>query len=219
MEYKFSVNEALEAAVGRYMEASEYPDARNVLAILGIGAKKKEEKEVYKVGDIITFDLLNGEKMEAMAVKQEGNGMIFCSTKCLKEGHCMNEDNTNEGGYILSDMRAYLMHTVYNLFPEHIKSKMLQFHDGGFVRIPTEKEIFGENKYGEEESCEQWEPMKKCRNRVAGKCNEEHTTWYWLQNPVEGSASTFALAHSIGLASSYGASSVYGVRPVFCIGI
>ena len=218
MECKFSINEALEAAVERYMEESEFPNAKDVLAILGIG-KKKEEKKDYKVGDIITFDLLNGEKMEAMAVKQERNRMIFCSTKCLKDGHCMNEDNTNEGGYILSDMRAYLMHTVYNLFPDHIKIKMLQFHDGGFVRIPTEKEIFGGNKYGEEESCEQWEPMKKCRNRVAADCNEENTTWYWLQNPMEGSASTFALASGNGYAFNTGASHVGGVRPVFCIGI
>lgn len=216
MEYK--VNEALEAAVERYMEESEFPNAKDVLAILGIG-KKKEEKKDYKVGDIITFDLLNGEKMEAMAVKQERNRMIFCSTKCLKDGHCMNEDNTNEGGYILSDMRAYLMHTVYNLFPDHIKIKMLPFHDGEFVRIPTEKEIFGKNEYGEEECCEQWEPMKKCRNRVAANCNEEHTAWYWLQNPMEGSASAFASAYYSGIAYSRTASNVIGVRPVFCIGI
>ena len=44
MECKFSINEALEAAVERYMEESEFPNAKDVLAILGIGKKKEEKK-------------------------------------------------------------------------------------------------------------------------------------------------------------------------------
>ncbi len=46
---------------------------------------------------------------------------------------------------------------------------MVVFSNGDMVSIPTEKEIFGVNEYGEEESAnvEQFAIMKQRRNRVA----------------------------------------------------
>lgn len=60
------------------------------------------------------------------------------------------------------------------------------------IRIPTEKEIFGVNKYGEKESddVKQFEPMKNRRNRIAFRNNEFE--WYWLKNRGVRSATRFA---------------------------
>ena len=85
------------------------------------------------------------------------------------------------------------------------------------IRIPTEKEIFGVNKYGEKESddVKQFEPMKNRRNRIAFRNNEFE--WYWLKNRGVGSATFFALVDCAGNAVSSGASNSIGVRPLFKI--
>lgn len=90
------------------------------------------------------------------------------------------------------------------------------------LRIPTEREIFGENPYGEEESKEvkRFKGMKKRRNRIAFRAtedNKEAWEWYWLQNKVKDTAAYFALVGNGGFASSAGASSSHGVRPVFLL--
>ena len=85
------------------------------------------------------------------------------------------------------------------------------------IRIPTEKEIFGVNKYGERESddVKQFEPMKKRRNRIAFR-NDEFE-WYWLKNRGVESAPYFAFVNGSGYASYSDASYSFGVRPLFKI--
>ena len=85
------------------------------------------------------------------------------------------------------------------------------------IRIPTEKEIFGVNKYGEKESddVKQFEPMKNRRNRIAFRNNEFE--WYWLKNRGVRSAAGFALVGYSGIANYSYASNSFGVRPLFKI--
>ena len=90
------------------------------------------------------------------------------------------------------------------------------------LRIPTEREIFGENPYGEEESKEvkRFKGMKKHRNRIAFRAtenNKEAWEWYWLQNKVKDEAAHFAYVSDGGFAASNYASYSYGVRPVFLL--
>jgi len=98
--------------------------------------------------------------------------------------------NTSEEhlGYIHSDMREYLNNGLLYLFPKKIRSRMcpMMVEDSyrDYLRIPTEKEIFGKNIYGMEESnTSQFYGMTHRRNRIAF----EHTNgidewqWYWLQ--------------------------------------
>lgn len=49
--------------------------------------KRTEEVDVqqFRVGDIIHFELSDGEKVEMLAVKEEDEGMIFCSSDCLEK--------------------------------------------------------------------------------------------------------------------------------------
>lgn len=176
--------------------------------------------DTFKVGDIIKVKLTNGVKVQAMAMQQEEDGMIFCLVDCLPGEYPMNSTRTNEGGYEESDLRKKLNGEILNLFPAEFKALMAPFDNGDLLRLPTEKEIFGENYYGEYESpyVKQWKPMKERRNRMAfDGSKDEKLQWYWLMNRVRESAAFFALVLSIGLASRGSASYSNGVRPAFKI--
>lgn len=180
----------------------------------------KIETDTFKVGDKIKFKLTDDKKTQAMVVKQEEDDMIFCMVDYLPGEYLMNSIRTNEGGYEESDLRKKLNGEILNLFPAELKAMMAPFENGDLLRLPTEKEIFGENYYGEYESpyVKQWKPMKKRRNRMAFDGNkDENLQWYWLMNKVRESAICFSVVNVYGNAEYNGASSSYGVRPVFKI--
>lgn len=175
------------------------------------------DKYGYEVEDIITFKLTDGEKVQAMAVQQENDGMLFCLVDCLADEHSMNDTNTNEGGYEGSDLRKKLNTEIIARFPADIKAMIIPFGNGDYLRLPTEKEIFGEHYYGGYESpyVQQWKPMKQRRNRIASQGKNGGWEWYWLQNKCRDSAAIFANVNRDGFASYSDASFSYGVRLVF----
>lgn len=180
----------------------------------------KSDVDTFKVGDIIKVKLTDGVKVQAMAMQQEEDGMIFCLVDCLPGEYPMNSTRTNEGGYEESDLRKKLNGEILNLFPAEFKALMAPFDNGDLLRLPTEKEIFGENHYGEYESqyVKQWKPMKKRRNRMAfDGSKDENLQWYWLMNKVRESAAVFAYVTNGGFAYANYASNSYGVRPAFKI--
>ena len=166
----------------------------------------------FEVGDVIKFKLTTGEKVEAMAMKQDGDNMIFCFVDCLEKEYAMGSNC-----YENSKIRAFLNNDVLKSFPCSIYSRMVAFDNGDWLRIPTEKEIFGENKYGEEEdnNVKQWKPMKKRKNRIASQGLNGCWEWYFLQNKVEESASHFCYVSNYGNAYYNSASNSNGVRPSF----
>lgn len=173
----------------------------------------------YNVEDIISFELADGEKVEAMAMKQEADGMIFMLVDCLKDEECMNEEDSNRGGWDASDLRVKLNGEILERFPAEIREQMVAFANGDMLRLPTEKEIFGVNEYGEteDESVEQFAPMKLRRNRIAFQGHNGNWEWYWLANKHKRSASYFAHVNNYGYAYCINASDAYGVRPAFKI--
>ena len=178
----------------------------------------------YEIGDVVSFSLEDGEEVEAMAVKEEfdthGNlCMVFILIDCLKKEYPMNDRNTNEGGYEESDLRRNLNTEIFDRFPAALKMNMVPFDNGDMMRIPTEREIFGKNRYGEEEpeSIEQFEPMKKRRNRLAFDGLNGEYQCYFLQNRGVRSATDFASVIYGGSASNYYASNSNGVRPLYRI--
>ncbi len=180
----------------------------------------KSDVDTFKVGDIIKVKLTDGVKVQAMAMQQEEDGMIFCLIDCLPDEYPMNSTRTNEGGYEESDLRKKLNDEILNLFPAELKALMAPFDNGDLLRLPTEKEIFGENYCGEYESpyAKQWKPMKKRRNRMAfDGTKEENLQWYWLMNKVRESPAFFALVGNGGGANRGDASDSLGVRPAFKI--
>lgn len=181
------------------------------------------EVEQFEVGDIIKFKLTDGEKVQAMAVKQTNKGMLFVLVDCLaKEYPMFNslEDMTDDFfTYENSDLRKALNGEILARFPEEIRSRMVTLDNGDMLRIPTEREIFGENIYGQEEAdtVKRWKPMKKKRNRIAFQGKEGAWEWYWLMNRHKEYASYFANVYSYGDAYYSYASRPYGVRPVFLL--
>lgn len=178
----------------------------------------------YEVGDIVSYTMEDGEEVEALAVKEEfdkhGNlCMVFMLLDCLKEECRMNRDDTNDGGYEESHLRDQLATKYLEKFPAALRLNMVPFENGDLLRIPTEREIFGRNIYGEEEpnTVEQFEPMKKRRNRMAFDGLNGETQAYWLQNKRVRSATAFCIVSNGGYAIGSGASYSIGVRPLYRI--
>lgn len=178
----------------------------------------------YEVGDIVSYTMEDGEEVEALAVKEEfdkhGNlCMVFMLLDCLKEECRMNRDDTNDGGYEESHLRDQLATKYLEKFPAALRLNMVPFENGDLLRIPTEREIFGRNIYGEEEpdTVEQFEPMKKRRNRMAFDGLNGETQAYWLQNKRVRSATGFCFVGGDGVANTNSASGSFGVRPLYRI--
>ena len=177
---------------------------------------KVKNPEKYQVGDIISFKLVNGEKVEALAVKEENDNMLFCFVDCLEDEYQMNSNNTTEGGFEKSVLNTYLNVKIIRLFPEKIKKNMVTFENEKYLRIPTEREIFGEAKYGDEpDSAEQWKPMKRRKNRIACLGKNGQLDWHWLS--AVASSTSFCLCTTYGGANYSSASVAFGVRPVFML--
>ena len=178
----------------------------------------------YEVGDIVSYTMEDGEEVEAIAVKEEfdkhGNlCMVFMLLDCLKEECRMNRDDTNDGGYEESYLREQLRTKYLERFPASLRLNMVPFENGDLLRIPTEREVFGENRYGEEEpdTVEQFEAMKKRRNRMALDGSNGETQAYWLQNKRVRSATNFCFVSTNGYANDGNASNSLGVRPLYRI--
>lgn len=185
------------------------------------------DTELFELGDVISFDLTTGEKVQAMAVRETPTGMLFMTIDCLKNEQKMFE-NLNRAevvDYEHSNLRKKLNGEILESFPEEIRERMVGMRVGqtncfDMLRIPTEREIFGENPYGVDEpkSVRRFYGMEERRNRIAWQGSKTgEFEWYWLQNKVEDSASNFACVTYNGSATCYYASNSYGVRPVFLL--
>lgn len=182
------------------------------------------DTEMFEVGDVLAFSLTDGEKVQAMAVKETPAGMLFVLVDCLNKEYPMFEDidrvDEDDVSYMTSDLRNALNGEILARFPEEIKSRMVAVNpEGDMLRIPTEREIFGENEYGinEDKTVTQWKPMELHRNRIAFQGDNGAWEWYWLMNRHKRYASAFALVDHIGYANYSSAGASHGVRPVFLL--
>ena len=168
-------------------------------------------------GDRLRFELKGGEQAEAIAIRKEENGMLFIFTDCLRKEHRLHRPGKYPG-WEESELRGVLNGEILQRFPERLRRSMVPFENGDLLRIPTEREIFGENEYGEEEpeSVQQFECMKNRRNRIAFQgYNSNIWEFYWLQNRGVDSASNAAYVSWNGYANGRDASYVLGVSPLF----
>ena len=189
----------------------------------------KTDVESFEMGDVISFKLKDGEKVQAKAVKKTDEGMLFITVDCLKNEYQMfnNMDCVGcvEINYFNSDLRHALIGEILDRFPDEIRSHMVGMRIGNsdsvdLLRIPTEKEIFGENHYSKNESdtVVQFKGMKNRKNRIAFQGSKTGTwEWYWLQNRVEDTSFAFACVDYGGNVGRDSASNSCGVRPVFLL--
>lgn len=170
-----------------------------------------------EIGDRISFALKTGEKVEAMAVRELINGTVFCTVDYLNKPYVMNRNGGTRGGYEASDLRKELNGAILSSFPDDIKEQLVPFDNGDILTIPSEREMFGENVYADEDEGDamQWEPMADRRNRIA--LRNGGTEWGWLRNVAD--SANFASCGANGRADYWDASDSYGVRPVFIVKI
>lgn len=172
-----------------------------------------------RVGEVMRFELTDGEPVEAMVLEDDGDAATLIFVDCLKDKYPLKEDGDYSGGYESSDLRKKLNDEILKRFPQEMLKRMVPFDNGDMLRIPTEREIFGENKYGEEEpdTVRQFEAMKKRRNRIAFQGLNGDWGWYWLQNKVRSvrSATAACNVNNTGAAGHSSASLSLGVRPLF----
>ena len=180
--------------------------------------------EMFEVGDVIKFKLTDGEKVRAKAVKETPNGMLFVFVDCLAKEYPMfkNYYDMDEWdiSYINSDFREVLNGEILARFPDEIRNRMTPVNEwGDMLRLPTEKEIFGKNIFGEseDEGVKQWKSMKNRRNRIAFQGKEGAWKWYWLMNRHQAYAFNFVTVDSFGNEFHYELSDSLGVRPVFLL--
>jgi len=173
----------------------------------------------FEVGDQITVKLPEYGKFTATAheITDKGTLFIFDDCVCTRQ---MNEENTNEGGYLESDLRKFVTQELLKEFPDKLRMRMVKDDNGDLLSIPTYGQVFGKDwddewdqKNIEIDQREQLPLMEKRKNRIADLNNE--WCWYWLQNKAR-SSSAFARVGSYGNASD-DASASHGVRPAFLI--
>lgn len=151
------------------------------------------DTELFVLGDIISFTLSTREKVKAKAIRETSNGMLFITVDCFKDKQPMFKTSDRMGSmeinYFNSDLRHTLNGEILDTFPEEIKRRMVGMRVGqtncfDMLRIPTEREIFGENPYGKDEpvSVRRFYGMENRRERIAFQ-GSETGAWarYWLQ--------------------------------------
>ena len=173
--------------------------------------KIKMKTDRLEVGDQIKVKFFN-EKHYATAIRRDEDGMLFLLDDCLDEPRPMNREGGTEGGYDASDLRKFLAQKA-NEVPEKLKSKMVAFDNGDYLRLLTLQEACGrDNDWNECEGQIDW--MKDRRHRVTTRKDNEYAYW-WLRGVV--SSAGFAFVNSNGSAFNDNASNSFGVRPAFKI--
>ena len=178
---------------------------------------KIERMFEIETNDIRVWDRIHVNHYTATCQKLTPNSAIFLFDQYLDKPMRMNRNNTNNGGYLESDLRKALQSDdALNIF-SGIRDNMVPFDNGDLLRIPFAGEIFGDElpEWFEQDGKEQWEPMTDRRNRLASRCGDYE--WGWINNKRKSSLTNFCIVCHDGLVSSYKASNVIGVRPVFQI--
>lgn len=159
---------------------------------------------------VISFYLTTGEFVSAFAVKREEDGTIFLFSDLLDNVERMHSDDVEDIDYADTELRSWLNQTFVKQFPAEIVKEMLPFENGDFIRLPTEREILGENDYGEpeKESIQQWELMK---HRMIRGCDN----WYWLQNKAIDHTKGYCCITASGDSHVLWHHLLNGIRPVF----
>ena len=173
----------------------------------------------------INFALKNGERVSAIPVKNEADGTLYCFVNCLDKKYPFHASGKCGYDYLASDLRQTLNIEIIELFPDWMRKVMIPLYHGydDLLRIPTEKEISGNNFVGLQEyaGITQWEPMAAdLKNRISKV--KGAVELYWLQNMSmykqskreEPYPEAFT-AYANGAVAFAGANQALGVRPVF----
>ena len=195
----------------------------------------------YKIGDTKELDLGKEGVIEMELVAfdadelADGSGkatMTWIAKDLLKTKYVMNKEMTNKGGWPVSDMRAWLRESVLPLFPEEVRSNIMEVKKYSFsgsdsgtlsssdtIWIPSGREMFGADCSYENVGTEYMTAFQNEASRQKHPIGDSEPSWWWLRSASANSAKIFYFVGSDGSSwnSNY-ASSEIGVAVGFCLG-
>ena len=158
---------------------------------------------LLNVGDEIDIVLKTGEKVTLVCERVGHRSATFFTKNLLEDAHCMSANWAAKNGEQLSTMEAYLG-KLFRLLPDELQRIITEP-----LRLLREKEVFGENEYGKEETCEPLPRYFKEENRVKTLTGVPFP--YWLASPYASNAAAFCFVDSDGSSNYDYASDSYGV--------
>ena len=157
-----------------------------------------------KVGDKLITKDIDGKAV--FVVAELDDDKIYLVRKWLL-------DNSAERPLISDDFNAFeWLDGEYRMsLPKKVRSRMC-----GKVTLPSEKEVFGKNEYGEDEDTKQFGWFKTLHHRIAAFSKKDTCSkWWWTRTKANKvSASSFAFADHNGNADYATPSAAWdGLRP------
>lgn len=168
------------------------------------------ETDTCQVGDVLSFPSAHNVWIEALAVRQERDGMLFVTVDCVGIESMACSPKERDVGYEQSRLRGRLNQEIVAGFPAWLREQLIPFSNGDLLRLPTVRELFGDTL-----AAGRWEPMKLSRNRVCFLGREGIGMCYWLEDQADESGSYYCGVDYMGNAMHLASVGTYGVRPVF----
>lgn len=168
-------------------------------------------KDRYRIGATKELDMgtegIITMKLVAMDEDElaDGSGkapMTWVADVLLQSEHKMNDDNTSEGGWGASGMRAWLRETILPLMPAEVRRGIREVkkytysyeEEKGVITtdaiwIPSEREVFladrGEEWVNEKEGAAYTEVFKDDDSRIRRSAGTSGAWWWWLRTAYD----------------------------------
>ena len=148
------------------------------------------------VGDEIDIMLKTGEKVMLVCELVKDGHATFFTKDLLEDTHVMDDGWIKKKKKRLGTMDGYL-EKLFRLLPDDLQAAIC----GEKLRLLREREVFGENRYGKPENCEQLPRYQEPENRVKRLSGVPFP--YWLASP-DASDSTYVCYVGSDGSSNYG---------------
>ena len=184
---------------------------------------------VLSEGDLIPIRLASGEENAIRVTHDQADNMFFVFENCLDKPFSMNRSVTNVGGWVKSEMQAYLNGEIAKQFPDDLLESiepisieqgmpaMTYVKSRGKLFLLSEEQVFGESRYSKSEKGASqlriFEDSKECR----AKSRDGKSSWWWLRSPYSGDSNAFVVVSSSGVVDWSYAYPSGGVAPGFCL--
>ena len=183
------------------------PAPKSVLRKTRIGF---HEIRYAQVGDYFMTEMKNGDTVRFDCVYCDDNIVRFDSNDCVLKS-CWNKTDTNEGGYVDSELKR-VVDNYTELLPDELQDMIVntvrRCNNGDDVTefktklfVPDEGELFDDDGIYNKRIYEQLDYFKDRRNRMKGAAFGEDTVWYWTASAYSGASTDCVLVSYDG--SSY----------------
>ena len=167
-------------------------------------ASIKNNTSSLNIGDEIDIVLKTGERVTLVCEQVKNGHMTFFTKELLEDTHAMDEGWITGWKKRLGTMDGYL-EKLFRLLPDDLRAVIC----GEKLRLLREREVFGENRYGKPENCEQLPRYQEPENRIKRLSGVPFP--YWLTSPYAYNSALFCYVASGGSSYYDNASNSYGV--------